>query len=598
MVDRRKPLAFDTTMRNPARMANFLSILRNFESRELTSDLIFDIEAEFIRQKVYEPTKAVLGTYLAEYQLTKGKNPKFFYAKDTSPDAAQKVLNGYMRWKDGEPGEVSREDVRYLLENTLTKHGEAGYEYGWEARFKTHIAFMNELGFSRIEKGKPILISDNGRLLALKYVNGYPVDDFDYAPENSAYLTAFARYQTNNPWRHNTIEVNFLSLFLNTVQYLDKKYDSKGISRKELPFFIVWPNNDYQALAEYIHEWREKFGYKFSDETIYQYAMNTLDEDTDNSLRPATKAFIESKQRDYKPDKLTRESPDDVMRKLRQTQIVSLRGNGRFLDVNTFEAEKIQQVISAYSDNNEDVVDDQEKYFDYMGSLDPFLSFESETISEEQAHAVLDVKRRVLHEWADTHDWDTLKAEIIIAANKGYSNDELLSQIEKPTRMEFLAAVIMQKALDSADVIPHYKVDDEGIPFDHASGGRGDDIGVDIDVYHGKTHALLEPTISPARGFQVEHEIPSIMNHIIRSSEANEAANNGYGVPFAIFLAGKVVSPDVGVSVAALRTTSGAEIYPWNADDFADYSQNVKSLEDYAVLRDYAKGVMLSRDSR
>lgn len=95
-------------------------------------------------------------------------------------------------------------------------------------------------------------------------------------------------------------------------------------------------------MAEYIHEWREKFGYKFSDETIYQYAMNTLDEDTDNSLRPATKAFIESKQRDYKPDKLTRESPDDVMRKLRQTQIVSLRGNGRFLDVNTFEAEKIQ----------------------------------------------------------------------------------------------------------------------------------------------------------------------------------------------------------------------------------------------------------------
>ena len=45
----------------------------------------------------------------------------------------------------------------------------------------------------------------------------------------------------------------------------------------------------------------------------------------------------------------------------------------------------------------------------------------------------------------------------------------------------------------------------------------------------------------------------------------------------------------------ALRTTSGAEIYPWNADYFADYSKTVSSLEDYAVLRDYAKGVMLSR---
>ena len=152
MVNRRKPLAFDTTMRNPARMANFISILRIFEHQTLTSDLIFDIEAEFIRQKVYEPTKSVLGTYLREHQITKGKNPKFYKAEDTSPDAPQKVLNVFMRWKEGEPGEVSREDIRYLLKNTLTKHGEAGYDYGWEARFKTHIAFMNELGLYILKK--------------------------------------------------------------------------------------------------------------------------------------------------------------------------------------------------------------------------------------------------------------------------------------------------------------------------------------------------------------------------------------------------------------------------------------------------------------
>lgn len=594
MVNRRKPLAFDTTMRNPARMANFISILRMFEHQMLTSDLIFDIEAEFIRQKVYEPTKSVLGTYLREHQITKGKNPKFYKAEDTSPDASQKVLNGFMRWKEGEPGEVSREDIRYLLKNTLTKHGEAGYDYGWEARFKTHIAFMNELGFINIKKDHPILISDNGKLLASKYSDGRPINDFDDAPEKSAYLSAFARYQTNNPWRHNTIEVNFLTLFLNTVKYLDDKYDSKGISRKELPFFIVWPNNDYKALGEYIHSWREKFGFRYSDETIYQYAMNTLDDSTDNSVRPATTEFIKSKKRDYKPSKLTHESPDDIMRKLRQTQIISLRGNGRFLDVNTFESNKIEHVIKTYSKNNEQFIDDEEMYFAYMGKVDPKLSFESETITDEQAHAVLDIKRRILHEWADTHSWQILKSEIIIASNKGSSDDELLMQIEKPTRMEFLAAVIMQKALNNAEVIPHYKVDDEGIPFDHASGGRGNNIGVDIDVYHNNTHALLEPTISPARSFQVEHELPSIVNHIVKSTEVN-LAEGKYGVPFAIFLAGKVVSPDVGTSVAAFKATSGAEIYPWNADDFAEYSQSVQSLEDYAVLRDYAKGIQLPR---
>ena len=52
MTRRRKPLAFNTTMRNPGRMANFVSILSDYENQILTSDLIFRIEAQFIRQKI------------------------------------------------------------------------------------------------------------------------------------------------------------------------------------------------------------------------------------------------------------------------------------------------------------------------------------------------------------------------------------------------------------------------------------------------------------------------------------------------------------------------------------------------------------------
>lgn len=91
MVKSRKPLAFNTTMRNPGRMANFVSILAKYEDRILTSDLIFEIEAQFIRQKIYIPTKGVLGSYVSQ--------KRGYYAEDQSPDAPIKVSDYYDEWK-------------------------------------------------------------------------------------------------------------------------------------------------------------------------------------------------------------------------------------------------------------------------------------------------------------------------------------------------------------------------------------------------------------------------------------------------------------------------------------------------------------------
>lgn len=584
MSDRRKPLSFDTTLRNPGRIVSFVSVISKFEGQLLDENLIIKIEAEITRWKLATPTKGTLGTYRNNWQGRHGK----FLADDTSLEAARKVTELYDKWRKSKSGESSLDDIIYLMKNTVTDHKDAGFKYGWSTRFHTQTIFLNELGFTYLRPGKKVMISPNGKLLISQYdKNGTPSKNYDENPENSAYLTAFAKYQTNNPWRHNTVKVNFLKLFLQTASYLDSKYNSKGIHRRELAFFIVWPNNDYKGLADLIYKFRKNLGFNalLDDEKVYDYALNVLDPTTDNFQR-ASMEFKKEKESDYKISKILRETPDDVMRKLRQSKIVSLRGNGYYLDINNAEKQKIDYIVNNIN-NHPELSDSDYAYFNYIGALESKLAFNNVHTPEEE-RLLSSAKKITLRNKANEYNWDKLKFEMAIACGKEASDDMLLKEIDKPTRMEFLAAIVMCKALPSVDVEPNYKVDDEGIPYNHASGATNTSSGADINVYQGDTQVLLEPTISKTRSFQVEHEIPSIKSHLMNAIKKSKE-NHEYNRTFSMFLADKIVKGDVADQVEFFRYRLNVNIYLWESTDYIEFSKNVKSLNDYAVIRPYGK---------
>lgn len=578
---RRKPISFDTTLRNPSRIPQFISVLSNFEGKVIDDKVALELEGEIIRQKIFEPTKATLGTYMKEY------SKKFrFVAADQSSDASRKVDEIYEEWLQGEPGSISLEKIIYLLENTITAHKERGWKGGWESRIHTQFNFLNELGFVRVVKGDPVLISENGKLMIHEYKNGYPVnDDYDESFEQSAFLIAFSKYQINNPYRSNTIEVNFFPLVLNVIDYLDKKYKRPGISKQDLPFVITWGTDDFETLAEYIQSFREKFGYNTSDELVYEYAMNLLDDSTPNNvIAPASAEFIKQKKTDYKFDKITSETPDEVIRKLRLTMLISLRGAGRYIDINKNEYAKIKHVLSTYS-TNIDFNDDVEKYFNHMGSIDSALRFVADAPETQEAK---DAKELAIEKWANTYDWEFLKEEMVNSVEKRPSTHLILKYVKETARLEFLAAIVIKKALPDLKVIANYKADDQGIPFNTASGGRNNQVGADIDVFENEIHAILEPTISKQRSFQVEHELPSIRNHVLGTANKDVAEGTKYKEWFCLFIASNI-SRDVGDQSELIRKTNGVEIYSWDIKDFVDYSQNVNTIRDYKQIRDYVK---------
>lgn len=582
MPSRRKPISFDTTIRNPERIPQFISILSKFENQIIDNEVALKLEGEIIRYKIFEPTKETLGTYVKEY------HDKFnFIADDQSKSASNRVLLYYNEWVDSNPGEMDIEKIVYLLKNTITAHKDKGWNGGWESRIHTQFNFLNELGLVRVIKGEKIKISDNGKLMIKTYENGYPIEDkFDETYEQSAFLNAFCKYQINNPYRKNTISVNFFPLVLNVIKYLDEKYNYKGITRQEITFIISWGNNDYKTLAELIYQFRQEFKFEASNEVVYEHAMNLMDDSTPNDiLIPATKAFIERKKNDYKFDKLIVETPDEVIRKLRLTMLISLRGAGTFIDINSNEKNKIDHILNNYSMNIN--FSNEEDYFDYMGAIDEDLNFKQEAEESEEEKSI---KEKAIEDWAKEKNWDFYRDEIknVFKNGKNGTQNEVLKYIKSTVRLEFLIAVIIKKALPNLKVIANYKADDQGIPFKTAPGGNSKNIGADIDVYEDNIHALLEPTIATSKSFQCEHEITSIRNHLICSANSDINDEKDYKEWFALFIA-PFIHREVGNQVAVEKGVSGVDIYPWSCDDFVEFSQNVKSIKDYKQIRDYVK---------
>ena len=124
-MQKKKILNFDTTLRDPERIQNYLKILKNYENQILAYDTIIDFFITIISQKLYIP------------QALYKKYPEF-------------------RFKDI----LSRQEAELIMEEFPQKHGAGGWKAkneGWGGRFYQSFSTSNQLGFIHTEKGEKIM---------------------------------------------------------------------------------------------------------------------------------------------------------------------------------------------------------------------------------------------------------------------------------------------------------------------------------------------------------------------------------------------------------------------------------------------------------
>jgi len=441
-----KPLLFTTTLRNPERLKWFLGVLKNYNGHILTNELAEEIAGKLIRNGLYKPTKLT--------DIIRRK----FYSKEPLTD----------------------KEVQNVLKNNPQNHKEAGFNKGWPSRFDTWFKIAKELGFVFYKMGQKIKFSEIGLKL---------IDNEHPEYEQQAFLNAFVKYQSNNPFRRVLNENIPLILLLEVIKKLnfDKDFNNTGISRLELPLVIYWKNSDANKLYLRIKKLRKKYGYSPSWEVICEVCRKEIMQGKD--IVRDNKSIIV----DY---------PDEFIRKMRLTGLISIRGGGRFIDINKNEQKKVKYILHNYSKYKK--YDTEEKYFEYISAIDKNLvSVVSEPVSVEE-------QDQYLKKWLKIYSWEQIKEEMLNMVDERLTKDEILKYLSRPVRLEFLTALSVKLKFPNIKVIPNYPVDDEGIPTSTAS-GIGDK--GDIECFENINGILIEVTMSEGRT-QTIMEIWPIARHL------------------------------------------------------------------------------------
>lgn len=515
--EKSKPLSFSTTMRNPNRIANFLNCLLPFEGMILNNDLIDKVVRKVIKEKLYTP-----------YYINKVEKLSKIHASDE------------LYFDDRELDEI--------IANSSQNHKEAEFDKGWPSRFDTWYKLPMEFGFVSYAIGERIEISKIGHML-VDAVNEEPVNEQKI---QNVFLNSMMKYQIKNPYRKNKNDNVPLILLLQVIKKLrNENPDSTGIFRQEISFFICWKDNNATALYNKIKAFRNahRFG-QYTDELIYDECLNIM-------------GYAEKDKKYIKIEKVTGEAVDEYIRKMRSTGIISLRGNGRFIDFNNLELEKIDYILKNYSTYT--TYTDKKKYFEYMGKIDEhILDIKRTVISDENA-----IRKATLQKYAQYYKPQDIFIELTKVCNKKESKNPVFRLIAAPARLEFLTSIALVQNFTNIDVNPNYIIDDEGLPTCTAAGGMAD-----IICYGEINTGLVEVTLMCGRQ-QLNNELLPISRHLSKAKE--EKAET-----VSIFIAPRV-HDDVKRYIRFIKFDEDLDIKAFGIDEFLNILGKYKTLDEMII---------------
>lgn len=517
-----KPLLYTTTMRNPERLKYMLYILSKYEGRVLDDNLAKEIVGETIRYGLYRPMKRSQSV------------------KDKWTSTQSGVFSEYI---------LTDEEVEYMILNNPQQHKEAGFAKGFPSRFATIYDLTKELGLAYFYPQKQIVISELGEHL-LKTIevacNGneiaYEIVHPEY--EQQVFLQAMAKSQRKNPFVRVLNDNIPLILLLQTIKLLnaDPKQNGAGISRRELPLLIFWKNSDANALYNRIVQLRNKYRYAPSDETIIDICVNEI---------------MEGDYKKFDPQSILADYTDDFIRKMRITGLISLRGAGRFVDINKNELDKVEYVINQYSHYTH--FTDELAYFNHIATLDKnLIQIKSKPITATNSE-------KLLTNWLNQYKWETIKKELTVLSSNGVSKDSVLKLIAAPTRLEFLTALAIKSKIPNVRVLPNYSCDDTGLPTSTAGGNKGD-----IECYEKQKGILVEVTMASGRQ-QTMMEIWPIERHLTDFQKGRQAQ--------CVFIAPSIFSDSRRQIDFVFSDSKGEKVIrPYAISDFVNFLESSHSL--------------------
>lgn len=320
-----------TTMRNPERTYSFLKTIKEIEGALWDDETQMRLQSLLIKNRYYKPTKR----NLSEQQISVLENLTYQMSYDEARDIfdSKKYTDAPMR------GRTSFDPIEKL--------GLAELEFDSEIHgYRVRITKLGQMFLDNIIGLEDVVFSN---LLKFQYPNPLTSDCKDY---------------NTKPF------INTLRLIKRVNELcIEKGLKAKGVSKDEFGIFVlsIKSYDEVNEKAETLLQYREKMSKLESEEDRQEYRST----------------FIKRYLSTFKePVHNTKEYADNIIRYVRLTKFIYIRGGGYYIDLEPRRMVEINALLEVDNGSAKDFTIDEYKSFiaNYHSYILPYETTEKLTI--------------------------------------------------------------------------------------------------------------------------------------------------------------------------------------------------------------------------
>lgn len=465
-----KVFSINTTIRNPKRNRDFLTIFEPFNGKVFDENCSYRYLYELIKHGIYQVS-----------------------------DISTEVKN---KWEN---------DIALTPEEIHRAIADNPQACGLHGRVMTQLRAIKDQGFLIFKQVKRGLYKISLTKLGWDIVN-------NIKDPTIAYTKAMLGLHAKSPSRVTLL--NKARPFLNTlfvIETVNKKWKElgnipKGILLHEFAAFVLSMKDcNYEAAAQRIIDYR----LRFKSEANREYLESYLESE---DILP------------LKFNSLVLDYPDDVFRKFEMTGLLKRHGTYYvYIDFSSYNYAKVQEILKAYHNYKWEQFASVDDYYAFMeNQIIPWEAneFIRKKVVEEKAkvlgitlneNSTLEQNEELLDRMFYTHalegaikkyDYSFIGKELLILAKRS-KEESKLEAISEPLRLEYLLALYFGKRYGLKGLISNIIYNEDGLPLHCAAGGKSD------IIFHSNDGSyILEPTMITSKAQQLNNETSNIVRHV------------------------------------------------------------------------------------
>lgn len=404
---------------------------------------------------------------------------------------AQLYLDGVVTAEALKDENLTLSYLRRWIEANNSHNNEWGFPTGYQAAFTRYLKTLSEFGFIYSQYNQELRLSPIAKALVSGKIT-----------LSEAFAIQSTRFWRKSPYRRVLNDFNFFRFIIDAIIERDKKGHRLSYNQ-----FMVGLFSDDGNVKEYLQLLED----------------NKIGADPDLAYKLVCELYSEVDKEHARVSKMTsafRDYGNTVFRVLQLTGFITVDYNGMLmLSPNKNRIPFYHALNSKGIQIPESAKDDEEEYFNLIGSFDATLEALVQSFREKEDHSTAEYNLKIPK---IIESYGLSKESIEQALVKVSSGDKRGKDnfwfIQDPVKFEFLLTLFVYSYYGNKFVYkPNYICDEAGIPYSHAPGNIGD-----IEIYNRDKYWLIEATLIRTKTQQVNNETVNLFRHIDENKEGDK----------------------------------------------------------------------------